>query len=370
MMSNISLQLSRTAAGIVNLGGNVAFNSMDFSSGNISYSPVTGVITFNEAGRYIVNWWVASAATISTNGVVFSLISSQGDNLKGDSPIKTGEIYGQGIIDTGVPMITLSLVNTSTADVSYSAIVPIKASLMIVQDDFSGTGGTGPTGPTGYTGPTGARGSTGPTGYTGPIGVGSTGPTGFTGPIGVGSTGSTGYTGPTGASGGGGNVYVETTNLGDINTLIAFNQGGGNNQAIGALAFDQSVNQTVTNMAAYIIQTGAGTGSFQMAILQVLNSTQSQVVGITNTASAISAGLFILPLTAPVTLLAHTTYHFAVYNQVNASNIGGIVAGIASVLNAPPINFRIQNLSGFTVGQIINTSDVSLRLTPWLAALN
>jgi hypothetical protein len=45
------------------------------------------------------------------------------------------------------------------------------------------------------------------------------------------------------------------------------------------------------------------------------------------------------------------------------------MAGPTTVVNASPINFRVQNLAGFTIGQIVNTSDVSLSLTPWLAAL-
>ena len=68
-------------------------------------------------------------------------------------------------------------------------------------------------------------------------------------------------------------------------------------------------------------------------------------------------------------MLANNTYYLAIYNQINASQIGGISAGLSTIDNAPPINFRAQNLSGFTIGQTINTSDVSLLLTPWLAAL-
>ena len=114
------------------------------------------------------------------------------------------------------------------------------------------------------------------------------------------------------------------------------------------------------------MQTGAGTGSFQMAILLPTSTTSAQVIGITNTATSITLGLNILPLTAPVTILANTIYYLAVYNQVNASLIGGVVAGTGT---GQPINFRSQNLSGFTIGQIVNISDTSLRLTPWLAAL-
>jgi hypothetical protein len=115
------------------------------------------------------------------------------------------------------------------------------------------------------------------------------------------------------------------------------------------------------------MQTGGAIGNFQMAILQPSSTTQAQVIGITTIASTITGGIFVLPLTSSVTLLANTVYYLAVYNQVNGSTIGGVTAG-TSTGSAPPINFRAQNLSGFTIGQNVNTSDTSLSLTPWAAA--
>lgn len=316
ILSNIALQVSRTTAGTVNSGTEVVFNIIDFSAGNISYNPITGVITFNETGRYFVDWWVASQATVSTNSVIFSLVSSQGDMIKGASPVKTGQLSGLGIIDVGSVPVTLKLVNQSNSHVTLSQIVPVKASLIIEQENLNA-------GPTGATGPTG----------------------------------------PTGTS----NIFIETTSLGDINTSIAYNQGGGNNQAIGALVFGGRINRNITRISAYVMQVGS-TGNFQMAILLPTSISQAQVVAITNTVTSLTGGLFTLLLTAPLTLLANTVYYLAVYNQVNGSSIGGLTAGTLTTGNASPINFRVQNLAGFTIGQTINTSDVSLRLTPWLAA--
>ncbi|WP_330389787.1 hypothetical protein, partial [Cellulosilyticum sp. I15G10I2] len=59
-MSNIALQVERLAAGTVVSGGNVIFDTTVYSAGNISYNALTGVITFNEAGRYVLDWWVAT----------------------------------------------------------------------------------------------------------------------------------------------------------------------------------------------------------------------------------------------------------------------------------------------------------------------
>ncbi|MFW6677013.1 hypothetical protein ACOAOT_05060 [Lacrimispora sp. AGF001] len=193
-MANNALQIELNVATTVAAGANVLFDTIVYSSGTISYNPATGVITFNEAGRYVLDWWLATQSSQTSNGTSFALSSSQGDFLEGNSPINTGEVYGIGIVDVTVAPVTVSLVNISTATVFFSLIVPLKGTLVVVQDDIGPTGPTGPTGDTGPTGPTGAAGLTGPTGATGP--TGDTGPTGAAGP-----TGPTGDTGPNGSDG-------------------------------------------------------------------------------------------------------------------------------------------------------------------------
>ncbi len=175
---DIALQLERISAGSVATGTNVIFENVIFSAGNISYDPASGIITFSEPGRYTVDWWIAVQSSVSTNGTVFALSSSQGDFLEGNSPLKTDEVSGIGIIEVISAPVTLSLVNASTARIFYSTIVPVTASLRIVQDDLAGAGPTGPTGPTGPIGPTGPTGDAGATGDTGPVGpIGATGDT-------------------------------------------------------------------------------------------------------------------------------------------------------------------------------------------------
>lgn len=246
-MSNIALQIERLTAGSVASGANVIFESVVYLAGNISYSGITGVITFNEPGRYFVNWWVATQSSSSTDGAVFSLSSSQGDFLEGNSPSKTGVVPGVGIIDVAVAPVTLSLVNASNSLVYYSSIVPVSATLVIIEDDIpeigptGATGSTGATGPAGVTGATGAgggsTGDTGPTGATGATGetgaTGATGAIGDTGPTGepggatgnTGPTGAVGDTGPTGATGATGTfepnpfaVYVQAGAVGGDGT--------------------------------------------------------------------------------------------------------------------------------------------------------
>ena len=145
-MANNALQIELNTATTVAAGANVLFDTTVYSSGTISYNPATGVITFNEAGRYVLDWWLATQSSQSTNGTAFALSSSQGDFLEGNSPIKTGEVYGVGIIDVITAPVTVSLVNISTATVFFSLIVPLKGTLVVVQEDIGPTGPTGPTG--------------------------------------------------------------------------------------------------------------------------------------------------------------------------------------------------------------------------------
>jgi hypothetical protein len=178
-MSDIALQITRIAEGSVASGSNIIFDQIMFSAGNISYNTATGVITFNEAGRYVINWWGVTQSSQSVNGSVFASSSSQGDLLVGNSPLKTGEVTGIGIIEVAAAPVTVILLNASTAQIYYPMNVPLTAALIVVEDDLSGGGATGPTGDTGPTGHAGEAGATGPTGATGADGA--IGPTGAAG---------------------------------------------------------------------------------------------------------------------------------------------------------------------------------------------
>ena len=230
---------------------------------------------------------------------------------------------------------------------------------------YGPAGPMGPIGPMGYRGATGSIGPTGPTGPTGTIATGPTGAdgaTGATGPIGAtGADGATGATGPTGAVEGDGARVLETIHLSNIDAVT------GNNQVVAALIYTGGTVQTVSNMATYVLQNGQASGAFQMAILTFLSMSQAQVIGATIVADSITDGLFTLPLQSAVPLEANRIYYLAAYNQVNGSEIGGMNARSPSAVNAAPINFRTQNLSALTVGDIVDTSDVSLAVSPWIA---
>ncbi len=133
-MGTIALQIERVPGGTVANGQNVIFDSTVYTAGNISYNSLTGVITFQVPGRYIVNWWVATQSSASTNGAAFTLSSSQGDNLPACSSVKTGEVTGVGIVNVTAVPVTASLVNTSTSTFFYGTNIPLRATLVIVED--------------------------------------------------------------------------------------------------------------------------------------------------------------------------------------------------------------------------------------------
>jgi hypothetical protein len=131
--AGIALQLSRTIAGAVSTGSNVVFDTVIFSSGNVSYNTGTGVITFNQAGRYVVNWSVAYQGVVNANnGATLALSSSQADFMAAGSPAPNGQVVGSGIVEVTLAPVTLSLVN-SAGNLVYATSGPVKASLVIIE---------------------------------------------------------------------------------------------------------------------------------------------------------------------------------------------------------------------------------------------
>ena len=132
--AQVALQVERTTTGSANTGSNVVFDTTVFSAGNVSYNSATGVITFNQAGRYIINWWVAYQLVDSATPIaVLALSSSQGDFLEGNSVSPSGQVVGMGIVEVVSAPVTVSLVNASTGAIHYAASAALKATLMITQ---------------------------------------------------------------------------------------------------------------------------------------------------------------------------------------------------------------------------------------------
>ncbi len=132
-MSKIALQIELQSAGIVMAGDNVLFDTIVHPDADISYDSSTGVITFNQAGSYVITWWVATQSSTSPE-TVFALSPSLGNPLTGNSPLKTGTVSGTGVIEVVAPPLTLSLINSSMNPFYYSAQVPLKATLVAVRN--------------------------------------------------------------------------------------------------------------------------------------------------------------------------------------------------------------------------------------------
>lgn len=132
--AQIGLQIERSASGSVAQGANAIADSIVYSAGNISYNPATGVITFNESGRFLLNWWVAYQLVDAANTTAtLALSSSQGDFLEGNSVSPSGQVVGMGIIEVAAAPVTLSLVNASAGTLYFAAAAPVKMTLIVTQ---------------------------------------------------------------------------------------------------------------------------------------------------------------------------------------------------------------------------------------------
>lgn len=134
MNSNILLQIERTTGSFIPPGAPVIFENSVYSSGDILYMSDTGTVIINQTGRYLVEWWISTQSSKSTEGIVFSI---SGTNLSsttpilGTSPIKTGETVGLAIVEATDTPAVLSLINNSGYNVWLSSFVPVKAGLRI-----------------------------------------------------------------------------------------------------------------------------------------------------------------------------------------------------------------------------------------------
>jgi hypothetical protein len=172
-MGQTALQISLHSSAAIASNAPVVFSDIKYMVGNVSYNTTTGELTLSAVGRYVVDWWLAVQSSPSTIGAAFALESSQGDLIEGNSPIKTDEVYGIGIIDVETAPVTMVLKNISTGPIYLSPVVPLQGTLVLLEDTLEG-----PPGPTGPTGPTGPAGEPGPIAATIPFSIGGYG-TGF-----------------------------------------------------------------------------------------------------------------------------------------------------------------------------------------------
>lgn len=129
-MTNLQLEcLSSTPVGA---SQNVIFDTITTQNGDISYDTSTGNITFNEVGTYKINWWVATQASMSNTGPIFSFVTSNNQSY-GNSPIKADQVNGVCLLEVSSTPVTASIVNDTSQTYYYSQAVPVKACIVITK---------------------------------------------------------------------------------------------------------------------------------------------------------------------------------------------------------------------------------------------
>jgi len=127
------LQIERIANGVVQANDAVVFDNVLLVSGDqISYSTVTGELTFSEAGFYYIDWFVATQFGLTTDGSNFAIVTSGSTPaLTGSSHVRVSPTIGFAILEVTAPGMTARLVNTSSDSLTLSQAVNAKAALAV-----------------------------------------------------------------------------------------------------------------------------------------------------------------------------------------------------------------------------------------------
>lgn len=134
-----NLFIARSGAGTITSNA-VIFDEILLNEGNITYVPATGVITLNQKGVYHINWWVITQSAVNSTNAGFSLVTSSGAVVIGNSPLKTGQISGVADIKVTAPPITMTLRNANIGSTVYlSSTVPVKAMMSVNMAAEAGT---------------------------------------------------------------------------------------------------------------------------------------------------------------------------------------------------------------------------------------
>lgn len=138
-LRGLQVQLTSQLASVAN-GAPVIFNTtVTNQSPFLSYNSITGEITIIATGIYYVNWWVSTSNAGTQNFVAFTINTSAGNNIIGNSPLIQSEVTGNALLSitaSAITPVTLRLINTTTDTVTYSQNTPIKADLTIIHVTF------------------------------------------------------------------------------------------------------------------------------------------------------------------------------------------------------------------------------------------
>ena len=92
---------------------------------------MTGVITLNEAGHYVIEWWAVTQSTTANTATAFSLSSSLGEIIQGMSPVKAGQLSGFGIVDVTAAPVTVTLTNATGGTIYFPSNAAVQAGMMV-----------------------------------------------------------------------------------------------------------------------------------------------------------------------------------------------------------------------------------------------
>lgn len=112
--------------------GTLMFDTIVSNEGTmISYDANTGIITFNEAGFYYLDWFVAPVFGLTTDGSNWAIQTSQSQlTIIGSSHVKVSVTTGFAILDVEAGE-TARLINVSDGAISLSQAVKSKAGLVV-----------------------------------------------------------------------------------------------------------------------------------------------------------------------------------------------------------------------------------------------
>lgn len=148
-MDTIALELQHKIGESVAVAESIKFEEITMQKGDISYNTDTGKITINKTGRYHIDWSVVTQASMGTDHIIFSLVTTQGDAIQANSPVKLGEVSGFTMIQVDAAPIDLEIINTGQSTVYYAVNTPVKAHLVLTEVLECNVGEPGPPGPGG-----------------------------------------------------------------------------------------------------------------------------------------------------------------------------------------------------------------------------
>ena len=131
-ISYIQLErLEPASGGVIPENSPLIFDTVvSLEGAQMSYDISTGIITFNEAGYYYVDWYVAPQFGMTTNGSNWAIKTTISQMMIiGSSHTKVSATTGFAILNVEANE-TVQLINVSDGDLSLSQAVKSKAGLV------------------------------------------------------------------------------------------------------------------------------------------------------------------------------------------------------------------------------------------------